>query len=407
MSSDKTFSVVILGGGAGGIAVAASLLKRDPNLKIAIVEPSAFHYYQPGWTLVGGGVFQPQQTRRKTADLIPSNATWYQAQALSIDPDQHKVNLSDQQKIEYEQLVVATGLELRWDKIEGLSGYLGSEGITSNYAFEHAPYTYELIQGLRKGRAIFTQPSMPIKCAGAPQKAMYLACSYWKQSGVLDDIEVEFCNAGEVLFGVRDYLPALFDYVDQYGIQLHNQCNLVGVDPLNKIAYFDQKQDDGASKRIEKPFDILHLCPPQAPSDLIEKSRLANPAGWLDVDPISLQHTKYSDVFGIGDIMGTPNAKTAAAVRKQAPVVASNLFYHRAKQPLQAKYKGYGSCPLTVEHGKIVLAEFGYQGALQPTFPSWILNGKNPSRMAWLLKTQVLPKVYWHLMLKGREWLTG
>jgi sulfide:quinone oxidoreductase len=406
MSCDQAYQVVILGGGAGGIATAASLLRRSPNLRILIVEPSSYHYYQPGWTLVGGGVFQPSQTRRKTADVLPKGIDWAQTSVSSIEPQEKAVTLTNGAIIHYEQLIVALGLELNWKAIKGLDNYLGTEGITSNYAFEHAPYTFELIRSLKGGTALFTQPSMPIKCAGAPQKAMYLACSYWEKANILKDIEVTFYNAGESLFGVRDYLPALLEYIDRYGIKLQPHCNLIEVDALKRKAFFETRLDDGSKARIEKDYDMLHICPPQTPPSLIKASSLSNETGWLEVNPETLQHMHYPDIFGIGDVIGTSNAKTAAAVRKQAPVLAQNLINHRHKQPLAKAYQGYGSCPLTVEHGKIVLAEFGYQGVLQPTFPEWFLKGKHPTRIAWHLKTQLLPSVYWHLMLKGREWLT-
>lgn len=406
MSCDQQYPVVVLGGGAAGIATSASLLKRLPKLPILIVEPNPYHYYQPGWTLVGGGVFQASKTRKKTADILPKGADWAQAKAIAINKDEKTVSLSDGRKLGYEQLVIALGLELRWEAIKGLDHYLGTEGITSNYAYEQAPYTFELIRSLKQGRALFTQPPMPIKCAGAPQKAMYLACSYWERARRSENIQVEFCHANDTLFGVSDYLPALLTYVRRYNIQLNAQHNLVAVDPLKKIAMFEDASEAGNLRQIEKNYDILHLCPPQGPPQIIQDSGLNDHHGWLKIDANTLQHLDDPDIFGLGDVIGTGNAKTAAAVRKQVPILVKNLLNHRANRPLSHNYQGYGSCPLTVEHGKIVLAEFGYNGKLQPSFPTWLLNGQSPTRAAWYLKTQVLPNVYWHLMLKGREWLT-
>lgn len=397
--------VVIVGAGAGGLAVAASLLKRQPGLNIAVVDPSMEHSYQPGWTLVGGGVFKREQTRRPMASVVPSKVKHYQQAVVAFQPDLHTIEMDCGEHLHYGVLVVAPGLKLNWDAIPGLQETLGKNGVASNYAWDYAPYTWQNVQQLKKGKAIFTQPPMPIKCAGAPQKAMYLACSEWLSKGVLPDIEVEFCNAGGVLFGVADYVPALESYIQKYGVDLNLGQNLVAVDGENKIATFETVSEQGEKVRIEKEFDMLHVCPPQGPLDVIKDSPLSDDTGWFDVHPDTLQHKQYKDVFGLGDGTNTPNAKTAAAVRAQAPVVAENVLSVLVNQPPRAIYDGYGSCPLTVERGKIVLAEFAYGGKVKPSFPKWFIDGTQPSYLAWLLKEKSLPWVYWQGMLKGHEWL--
>jgi sulfide:quinone oxidoreductase len=401
----KTHDVVIIGGGAAGISTAASILKRRKGVNIAIVEPQSEHYYQPGWTLVGGGVFKREQTERPMATLMPKGVHWLRAACAGFDPERNQVILEDGVRIGYSVLVVAPGLKLNWAGIEGLKETLGKNGVTSNYLFDMAPYTWELVQSMRGGRAIFTQPPMPIKCAGAPQKAMYLACDAWKRRGVLKNIEVEFHNAGGVIFGVKEYVPALMKYVDKYGIDLCCNETLVAVDGAKKTAYFDVKNAEGTVKREAREFDMMHVCPPQTSLDFVTNSPLANEAGWVDVSGETLQHNKYGNVFGLGDAGSTPNAKTAAAVRKQAPVVAYNVLrVLDGKAPI-AVYSGYGSCPLTVERGKIVLAEFAYGGKLEPTVPQWMLNGTKPTRAAWFIKEKMLPNIYFDMMLRGTETL--
>ena len=399
--------VVIVGGGAGGISVAASLKKRDPELDIVIVEPRDEHYYQPGWTLVGGGVFKREDTMKPMKSVIPKGVTWIHAAVAAFEPERNAIVLEDGERLAYKALVVSPGLKLDWDKVEGLRETLGKNGVTSNYMFDMAPYTWELVETLREGRAIFTQPPMPIKCAGAPQKAMYLSCDAWTRNGRLKDIEVEFCNAGGALFGVADYVPALMEYVNKYNAQLSFNHNLVAVDGAAKKAWFDVTGPDGAKERVEREFAMLHVCPPQTGLDFVKESPLANEAGWIDVSPETLQHTRYGDVFALGDGGSTPNAKTAAAVRKQAPVVAENVISVMKGEAPRAVYDGYGSCPLTVERGKIVLAEFGYGGKLMPSFPKWLIDGQKPTRTAWLLKEKLLPPVYWHGMFRGHEWMVS
>jgi sulfide:quinone oxidoreductase len=401
-----TYDFVIIGGGAAGIATAASLLQRNAKVTIAIVDPATDHYYQPGWTMVGAGVFTQEQTRKAEADVMPKGVEWIRLPAIGIDPDRNAIELGDGGTITYRVLIVAPGLRLAWEKIDGLPQALGRNGVTSNYRYDLAPYTYQLVKGLRQGRALFSQPPMPIKCAGAPQKAMYLSCDIWREGGVLPAIDVEFHNAGAVLFGVATYVPALMEYVERYGIDLQLESNLVAVDGDRRIATFERKQD-GSSQRIEREFDMLHVVPPQVSHDVVAKSALAAASGFVEVDEATLRHKRYDNVFALGDAAGTSNAKTAAAVRKQAPVVAVNALAALDGKPLVADYDGYGSCPLTVERGKIVLAEFGYGGKLLPSFPSWLVDGTRPTRAAWFLKKRMLPWIYWQAMLKGREWMVA
>lgn len=400
------YTVVIVGVGAACIAVAHSLLARKPNLQIAIIDPAETHYYQPGWTMVGAGIFSPESTAKSIQRLLPASVTWIKAAVAGFEPDNHQVILEGCQPVHYEALVVCPGLKLNWHGVEGLVDTLGKNGVTSNYRYDLAPYTWQLVQELKQGKAVFTQPPMPIKCAGAPQKAMYLSADYWLKQQVLGNISVDLYNAGGVLFGVKEYVPALMQYVQRYNASLHFNHQLVRVDGATKRAWFKVAEDDN-SHLLETSFDLLHVVPPQQAPDFIRASTLTDAAGWVSVNPDSLQHTRYADIFALGDVMNAPNAKTAAAARKQAPVVAANLIQFLQGKACDYVYDGYGSCPLTVERGKIVLAEFGYGGKLLPSFPKWLLDGQQPSRLAWILKEQLLPPVYWQGMLKGREWLAG
>ncbi len=396
-----SYDIVIVGGGSAGCGVAASLLKRNQQLSIAIIDPSDKHYYQPAWTLVGAGEYSAEASEHDMQTCIPTGARWIQATVTTFDPE-HNTVMTDTGTIHYQQLVVAAGLKLDWDAIPGLKETIGKNGVTSNYRFDLAPYTWQLVQALKSGTALFTQPAMPIKCAGAPQKAMYLSCSHWEQAHALNYINVEFHNAGGVLFGVKEYVPALMKYVQRYNAHLNFNSTLVEIDGRNKTATFQIKATNGNLSKIVRKFDMLHVVPPQTAPDFIRQSPLANADGWVEVNQHTLQHTRYRNIFGLGDVTSTPNAKTLAAARKQVVIAAENILALRAGLALPARYDGYGSCPLTVEKGKIILAEFAYGGKLAPTF-NW--DSTVPRRSAWLLKKYLLPIVYWKLMLKGREWL--
>ncbi len=401
---DGSYQVVIVGAGAAGVSVASSLLARDASLNIAIIDPADIHYYQPGWTLVGGGVFQADDTVRTLSSVLPAKVHWIKAAVAAFEPERNVVLLEGCRVIEYERLVVCPGLKLDWHKVDGLVDTLGKNGVTSNYRFDLAPYTWQLVQQMKQGRALFTQPPMPIKCAGAPQKAMYLSADHWNRSGCLKNIDIGFYNAGGVLFGVKEYVPALMNYVEKYDAALNFNHNLVAIDGPAKRAWFKVSGDNG-EETVEREFDMIHVCPPQCAPDFIRVSPLADQVGWVDVDQNTLRHKSFENIWSLGDVTNAPNAKTAAAARKQAPIVAENVMNDIRGKSDVAHYDGYGSCPLTVERGKIVLAEFGYGGKLLPSFPRWLIDSQKPSHLAWLLKERILPPVYWSGMLKGREWM--
>lgn len=398
-------TVVIVGGGAAGIAVASSLRARDPKIDVVIIDPADTHYYQPGWTLVGGGTFDAADTARTMASCIPHGVHWIKAAVVAFEPDTHAVVLAGGRRVRYQRLVVCPGIKINWLGVEGLLETLGHNGVTSNYRFDLAPYTAELVKQMRGGRALFTQPPVPIKCAGAPQKAMYLSCDTWRRNRVLQNMQVQFFNAGAALFGVPDYVPALMEYVNSYGIDLRFGHTLKSIDGPRGRATFERVLADGSTDLIESEFDMIHVVPPQTAPDFVRSSPLSDAAGWIDVDRDTLRHTKYDDIYALGDAINTSNAKTAAAARKQAPVVAHNVLASLGCISGLALYDGYGSCPLTVERGKVVLAEFVYGGKLAPSFPAWLINGTRPSRLAWFLKERILPPLYWNGMLKGREWM--
>ncbi len=397
--SNQHHTLLIIGGGAAGVTVANTMRRQNAKIDIAIVEPSEVHYYQPGFTIVGGGAYTLKETIRNEADLIHPTVTWIKDYAETFQPNDNTVSLRSGDTISYDYLVVCPGLQLDWDKIEGLKDTLNKNNVCSNYSPETVEYTWECIQNIKEGTALFTQPPVPIKCAGAPQKIMYLAADRFRKRGTLDKFNIEFLNAGPGLFGVPFFAKALSKVVADYGIKTNFNHNLVAIDGPAKTATFEVTNSDGNKQRITKAFDMIHVTPPQSAPDFIKKSPLANAAGWVDVNPKSLQHNQYNNIFSLGDVAATSNAKTAAAVRKQAPVVVDNILSLKNSTDLREGYDGYGSCPLTTSLGKVMLAEFSYDGKVTPSFP--FLDPRTPRAIWWWGKITGFPWLYWHLMIKG------
>jgi sulfide:quinone oxidoreductase len=404
MANTKHHQILIIGGGTAGITVAASLHRKPggKDLDIAIIEPSEDHYYQPAFTLVGAGAYSLEKTRRLESSLIPPKVKWIRDAAASFNPNSNQVMLVSGESVNYDYLVVCPGLVLNWDKIQGLTETLGKNGVCSNYSPDYAPYTWECVQGLGKGaKAIFTQPPMPFKCPGAPQKIAYLTADYLRKKGILDDCKLYFCNHGPTMFGVPFFSRELDKVVARYGIHTYFQHNLIAVKGKAKQATFEVVGGEKAGEKITLDFDMLHVTPPQSPPEVVKSSPLANETGYVDVHKHSMQHTRYQNVFALGDAGSTPNSKTAGAIRKQAPVVVKNILHLINGGTLEEGYDGYGTCPLTTAYGKVMMAEFIYDGKVTPTFP---LDPRKERQINWWIKTTGLPLMYWHYMLKGHEW---
>lgn len=389
-------SVLVVGGGAGGLTTAALLRNLPDPIQVGIVEPSDRHFYQPLWTLVGGGVFPREESVRDEADYIPDGATWIRDRVASFQPEQNQVTLASGDTVTYDQLVVAPGIQLDWGKIEGLGDALGKGGVTSNYSYDTVSYTWEALQAFRKGTAIFTFPATPIKCAGAPQKILWLADHHLRRQGIRDQARIVFATAGAAIFGVPRYAKTLSRLAKERDIDQRFKHNLVAVRGAQREAVFENPD---TKERTTLQYDFLHVTPPQSAPDFVKQSPLADAAGWVEVDKHTLQHTRFPNVFSLGDAASTPNSKTAAAVRKQAPVLVENLLALRKGLPLEARYEGYASCPLVTGYGRLILAEFGYDGKIMESLP---FDQSQERYTMWATKAYALPRMYWHGMLRGR-----
>ncbi|MUL83639.1 MULTISPECIES: FAD/NAD(P)-binding oxidoreductase [unclassified Mycolicibacterium] len=401
MSSPRKHEVLIVGGGTAGVTVAARLLRKHYT-DVAVIEPSDKHYYQPLWTLVGGGQATAGETERPEASVMPRGATWIKSAVASVDPDANTVTCTDGSTYSYDVLVVCPGIQLDWERTEGLTDTLGKDGVSSNYRVDLAPRTWEFIRNTRSGTAVFTMPSGPIKCAGAPQKIAYLACDHWRRQGVLDNIDVHLVVPTPRIFGI----PAIADNLDKviadYGIQLHTGSEVRSIDSAARKVTMT-KVADGTDTTL--PYDVLHAVPHQSAPDWIKASPLStshvggDANGYVDIDKHTLQHVRYPNVFALGDAGSSPNSKTGAAIRKQAPAVVENIGAVLSGRPLPGSYDGYASCPIVTSSHDMLLAEFDYDFALKPSFP--VLNPVKPHRAYWYLKKYGLPAMYWNLMLKG------
>ena len=392
----RQHQVVIVGGGTGGIAVAARLARRRRRLDVAVVEPSPHHFYQPMWTLVGAGVVSKETTRRGEADLVPRGTTWIQDTVARFLPDDNEIETASGERIGYDQLVVAPGIELDWGAIRGLEHALGRDGVCSNYGYLECERTWQMLREFRGGTALFTMPSPPIKCAGAPQKIAYLADDHFRRAGVRDRTRLVYAAATPGIFGVGVYARTLDGVVARKGIETLYRHEFTEVRPATHEAVF-QRLD--ADEEIVVSYDLLHVVPPQRAPAVVRHSPLADERGWVDVDRATLRHVRHPNVWSLGDASSLPTSRTGAAIRKQAPALVANLLAAIDGHTPAAAYDGYTACPLVTGYGKLVLAEFDYDLTPRPSFPI------DTTRERWSmyqLKRHALPRYYWNGLMRGR-----
>lgn len=393
----KYYQIVIVGGGTAGITVASRLLRKNQSLKgkIAIIDPAEYHYYQPLWTLVGAGASSLKSSRKDMKSVIPEGVQWIKNAVSSFQPENNSIILGDNSVVSYEFLVVAPGLQINWSSIKGLKENIGKNGVCSNYSPDYVRETWRQISKFKQGNAIFTHPNTPIKCGGAPMKIMYLAEDYFRKHNIRSNANVIYKTPKDALFDVGKYNKELEKIVEERDIIVDYNYNLVEIDGDKKEATFEHiKTND--RKTID--YEMLHVTPPMGPLRVLKESTLSDSDGWIDVNPTTLQHKSYSNIFALGDASNVPTSKTGAAIRKQAPIVVNNLLQVMDNEMLTHHYDGYTSCPIVTGYNKLILAEFDYNKKPKETFP---FNQAKERRSMYIFKKDLLPKMYWYGMLKG------
>ena len=429
-SSDKKVKVLVVGGGAGGIMALVRLHRAMSNAEFTIIAPNEIHLYQPGQVFIAAGLYTHDDVVKQNKEFIPDGVNWIKDEVATFDPDNNNVVTRAGKEVGYDYMVVATGIVYHYNWIKGLTeADIGTNGISSVYLNDLAKGTTkggevtwtwfnELKAAAAAGKkptAIYTQPNTPIKCGGAPQKILYLSADHLKKEGL--GANYIFATNGGKLFGLPTIAESLANVQKGYDTITNKfKHNLVAMDVANKVATFERTYEvkgeydkdldeyDMITKKemVDMQYDFIHVVPPMSPPKAVVESKLGwqkgSAKGWLEVDQYTLQHKRYPNVFGMGDVCGIPKGKTGGSARHHGPIVTANLVAAVNGELLKEKFDGYTVCPLKVDYGHIIMAEFNYDG-LAPTIP--FLDPATPRWFWWAFDLYMLKPMYWHLMMRG------
>lgn len=412
-SSKAQGKIVIIGGGSAGISMAARLKRWLDKPDITLIDPSDRQFYQPGFTLIASGVYQPDEVWKKQEDCIPGGIRWIKDSVAAVDPVRNRVATVQNGEIPYDFLVLTPGLQINWTKVEGITREtLGQGNAHCIYDFEGAQKTWKALQEFSRtgGKGIYTDTYTKHKCGGAPKKICLLTEHYTRKQGTRDNVSLNFYTASKQLYDVPFYTPRLLEIYEERDIPIHLNVRVKGVDTAAKQVHFEKIETRGEEKTYTpfvEDYDFLHFTPPMSAPDFVRESGLGWTEGklaadaWVMVDKETLVHKTYPNIISLGDVAGIPTSKTSAAIRMQVPIAAKNLIsLMEGKEPAE-KYNGYAACPIVTDYGHVLLCEFNYEKKPETSFPFTMIDTSKEQWLAWLLKVYFLKPMYFYGMLNG------
>ncbi len=426
-SCEKKARVVIIGGGAAGLSLAARLRRSAPNLKLQLVDPAEKQFYQPGFTLIGGGVYEADEVWKEQKDLIPDGVEWIRKSVRRVNPSAKTVELDDATRLQYDFLVLTPGIQLNWRGVEGITyKTLGAGNAHSIYDWKGAQKTFAAMKefAVKGGKGVFVDTYTKLKCGGAPKKICLMTEHRARKAGTRDRLDIAYYTAEKDLYDVKYFTPRLKEIYKERNIPFTANMRVTGVDTASKKVYFEKiekierkvkNEQTGVEETVVekrttslvKGYDFLHFAPPQSAPDFVRESGLGWKTGkfareaWVEVDKHTLVHRGWDNIISFGDVAGIPTSKTSAAIRMQLPVAERNLISLIEGSAPEAKYDGYAACPIITDYGHVLLCEFDYDKKEKISFPFSMLDMSKEQRAAWWLKVYVLKPMYFHGMLRG------
>lgn len=393
---DRSFDVLIVGGGNAGVSAAARLLRKGVA-GVGLMEPQRVHTYRPLLSYVGGGQARLRDAERTQRSVIPRGCTWLADAAVMIEAPTRTVWSATGRRFRYRDLVLGTGLVPDTDALAGIHAALDSRAVASNYV-DRAEKTWQLVQNMprRGGHAVFTVPRPPVSCTATTLKPLFLAAAHWRRTGRTVDITL--------VVDRPDLLPSpavdarLSEHLRELGVRVLLDTSVTALTPdETRITV------TGRNGTVEEfRYDMLHLVPPFRGARWLQGCGLTGtqPHGLIDIDPATLRHREFPDIWAAGDAAAVETDPSGGALRRQISILVDNLLAARRGEPLTS-YDGYTVAPVTTDAHRLVPGEYDRSGEVASSLPSAI-DPLKPRRTAWAFDRYVLPRTYWNLILKGR-----
>ena len=386
--------VLIVGGGNAGTSLAARLV-RDGAPDVAVIESRPVHRYRPLLSYVGGGEATMSSLSRPADRVVPDGCTTLGDEVVAVDPTGPSVETRSGRRFTCRTLVVCPGLDEDWEATPGLREAYDAGWAASTFDDDTAGRVWPSLRGLQSGRVVFTVPPEPAPCGATALKPLFMACDHWRRAGVLDDVAVHLVLPGRSPLGLDGPDARLEEALASYDVRVHRESTVSRLDGRSVVLATQ------AGEEVVEDVALAHVVPHYRAPRWVVDAGLAgeHPADLVDVDPLTMRHRRFPDVWSLGDVADLRTRPSGGALRKQVAVLAPNLLAARLGRPL-AHYDGYTVIPITTARHRLMLVEVDRDGSPQPSVP-WVDLTK-PRAVTWWVDRYVLPQVYWRRILRGR-----
>lgn len=405
---DTLAKILIIGGGAEGVAMAAALHRELPKATLTLVEPSEEHCYRAGLHLVATSFWKAKDISKREAEVLPSGLRWIQESVAGIDACQNQVELVSGEVIRYDFLVLVPELKRDWSSVPGLDDHvLGQGRLHSIDTPEAAAQARSAIQELVRtgGRGIFVNGPTQMASDGVSQSLCLLTENFASRRQTRSRLTFDYYTATDDLFDIPFYTPRLEQIFKDRQIGVSTAFKLTGVEASASKAIFE---DLRTGETHSEGFDCLLVAPMLSAPDFVRQSGLGwsegdfAAGGWVMVDPKTLIHRDHANIIAFGDAAGLSSAKTLGAIKSQLPVALANLSSLIMDQAPSATYNGYTCCPILTDEGHALMCEYDDSRRPTPTFPYSLFSPAEEQRLGWIITRYLQKPCYFHLTLRGQ-----
>ena len=391
--------LLILGGGTAG-TMAANKLRKALDLadwSITVVDADDAHRYQPGFLFIPFGSYQPHQVTKSRRKVLHASVNLVYGTIERVDPEANRVHLIDATPLDYDVLIIATGVQPRPDQTPGMLGDQWHRSIHEFYSYDGSVALADTLRDWAGGRLVVHITDMPIKCPVAPLEFAFLANAYFRRKGLRDKVEMTYVTPLDAAFTKPIAAAAFSDTLEQKGIAVVTDFLVEHVDPIRQVLVgYDE---------TEVPFDLLVTVPLNMGADYIATSGLGNDLNLVPVDKFNQQSKAYGNIFALGDANDIPASKAGSVAHFEIDLFIDNFLQYLKGLPMTHRFDGHANCFIETGDGKAMLIDFNYDTEPLPGRFPWGVLGPMPllkeSRLNHLGKLG-FKWVYWHMLMPGR-----